>query len=60
MKITKKSLNNTNKIHSEARKAMYKGRLHDKASKAAAKAMRDIRKNGARGRAFNCLNSAGV
>ena len=43
-----------------ADKSMYKGRLHDKASKAAAKAMRDLRKSGARGKAFNCLNSMGV
>lgn len=53
-------MNNTNKMHTETPKTMYKGRLHDKASKAAAKAMRDLRKNGARGKAFNCLNSAGV
>lgn len=53
-------MNHTNKMHTETHKTMYKGRLHDKASKAAAKAMRNLRKNGARGKAFNCLNSAGV
>ena len=53
-------MKNTNKTHKEATNTMYKGRLHDKASKAAAKALRELRKNGARGKAFNCLNSMGV